>query len=64
MESRQLDVWGIVERQWRRERLEDAVYRVKERFGDQAVVPCALLQDRPMPEDGREMVRMPGLFYQ
>jgi DNA polymerase-4 len=64
MESRQLDVWGIVERQWRRERLEDAVYRVKERFGDKAVVPCALLQDRPMPEDGREMVRMPGLFYQ
>ncbi|MDR1599123.1 MAG: DNA polymerase IV [Oscillospiraceae bacterium] len=62
--SRQLDVWGKVAGQWRRERLEDAVYNIRARFGDGAMMPCSLLQDLPMPEGGRELVRMPGLYYQ
>ncbi len=47
-----------------RERLEDAIEEIRERFGKQAITYATLLGDIKMPEDGREKVRMPGIMYQ
>ncbi|GHU79118.1 hypothetical protein AGMMS49992_30770 [Clostridia bacterium] len=63
-ESYQLDFLGEIEAMKERERLEDSVYQLHERFGAGSVFPCSLLKPTPIPTDGRELVRMPGLFYQ
>ncbi len=48
----------------RREELEGAVEEIRSRFGKKAITYATLLQDLKMPDDGRDIVRMPGLMYQ
>ena len=47
----------------RRETLEDAIEDLRGRFGKYAVTYGILLGDLKMPDDGRHMVKMPGLMY-
>ena len=47
----------------RRERLQDAVEAVRERYGKKALTYAALTGDLKMPCDGRDLVKMPGLMY-
>ncbi|GHU70959.1 hypothetical protein FACS1894184_17150 [Clostridia bacterium] len=63
-ESYQLDFFGKVEHQRKLERVEDTVFRLHERFGVGSVIPCSLLKPTPIPTDGRDMVRMPGMYFQ
>ncbi len=44
--------------------LQNAVEEVRERYGKRALTYGSLLRDLPMPDDGRDIVRMPGLMYQ
>ena len=59
----QLSVFVDTEKRDRREKLEDTVEELRERFGKRAVTYAVLLGDLKMPGDGRELVRMPGLMY-
>ena len=48
----------------RRERLEDAIESLRDRYGKRAITYAALLGNLKMPDDGRHSVKMPGLMYQ
>lgn len=48
----------------RRARLEDAIESIRERFGKKSLTYGFLMGDLKMPNDGRELVRMPGMMYQ
>lgn len=60
----QLDMLGEVARRERRERAEDCVDHLRERFGPQAVTAAILLGDKHMPGDKRHLVRMPDRPYE
>ena len=61
--SEQLSLFINNEGRERRERLEDCVEEIRERFGKEALTYGALLGNLKMPSDGREIVKMPGLMY-
>ena len=48
----------------KRERLQDAIEQLRDRFGKHAITYGALLGDLKMPDDGRHSVKMPGMMYQ
>ena len=48
----------------RRIRLEDAVEEIRRRFGKRAISYAVLMGDKKMPDDGRDIVKMPSLMYQ
>lgn len=48
----------------RRIRLEDAVEGIRKRFGKRAISYAVLMGDLNIPDDGRQLVTMPGLMYQ
>ena len=52
------------EKRDRRERLEDAVESIRSRFGKRSLTYAVLMGDLKMPDDGRELVRMPDVMYQ
>ena len=62
--DQQLSVFWNAERQEKRERLQDAIEVIRERFGKDSMTYALLLGDKKMPGDGREKVRMPGMMYQ
>ena len=47
----------------RRERLEDSIEGLRQRFGKHSVTYATLLGDLKMPDDGRHKVKMPGMMY-
>lgn len=47
----------------RRDRLEDAVENIRQKYGKKALTYAVLLGDLKMPEDGRDLVRMPSPMY-
>lgn len=47
----------------KRERLEDAIEEIRDRFGKKAITNAILMGDLKMPDDGRHTVKMPGLMY-
>jgi len=59
----QLDIFGNEERRQKRQRLDDCVDELRRRFGNRVIGSASLMQGVPMPEDGRELVRMPGQMY-
>lgn len=63
-DEEQLSIFVDNVRREKRMRLEDAVEDVRRRFGEKSVSYGILLGDLKMPNDGRQMVRMPGLMYQ
>ena len=48
----------------RRILLEDAVEDIRRRFGKRAISYAILMGDLKIPDDGRQLVTMPGLMYQ
>ena len=60
----QLSIFVDAEKLDRRERLQDAIEELRGRFGKQSITYATLLRDLKMPEDGRHLVKMPGLMYQ
>ena len=63
-EVEQLNMFVDHTRRDRRERLEDAVEALRDRYGKRAITYATLLGDLKMPDDGRHSVKMPGLMYQ
>ena len=59
----QLSLFMDTQRIERRERLQDAVEAVRERYGKKAITYAVLMGDLKMPCDGRDLVKMPGLMY-
>lgn len=47
----------------RRERLEDSIESVRQRFGKEALTYASIMGDIKMPNDGRHKVKMPGMMY-
>lgn len=47
----------------KRIKLEDTVEELRSRFGKQAITYATLLHDLKMPDDGRDVVKMPGIMY-
>ena len=45
------------------DRIETAVEEIRQRYGKHSVMNASLLGDIKMPDDGRDLVRMPGLMY-
>jgi len=60
----QLSLFVDNEKRERRERLEDAVEEIRRRFGKHALSYAILMGDLKMPDDGRDIVRMPSPMYQ
>ena len=60
----QLSLFQDNEKREKRVRLEDAVEDIRRRFGKKAITYGILLGDLKMPDDKRDMVRMPGMVYQ
>ena len=52
------------EKRDRRLRLEDAVESIRGRFGTKSLTYAVLMGNLKMPNDGRELVRMPSVMYQ
>ena len=63
-EDEQLSIFIDQKKRDRRERLEDTIEELRNRFGKGAVTYAVLLGNLKMPSDGRDKVRMPGLMYQ
>ena len=61
--SEQLSMFCDHEKVMRREQLEDAVEEIRARFGKHSLTYGALLGDLKMPDDGREIVKMPSMMY-
>ena len=47
----------------RREKLQDAIEDIRRRYGKRAVTCATLLGGLPIPDDGRDKVKMPGMMY-
>ena len=62
-DAEQLSLFIDREKIDRRERLEDAVEDIRRRYGKRAITYATLLGDLKMPDDGRDIVRMPGVMY-
>lgn len=62
-DAEQLSLFIDREKLDRRERLEDAVEDIRRRYGKRAITYATLLGDLKMPDDGRDIVRMPGVMY-
>ena len=59
----QLSIFVDATKMAQRERLEDAIESLRDRFGKCAVTYVILLGDLKMPNYGRHTVTMPGLMY-
>ena len=47
----------------KQERLQDAIEEIRGRYGKRAITNAVLMSDLKMPDDGRHIVKMPGLMY-
>ena len=63
-EAEQLSMFVDHQKRDRRIRLEDAVEDIRKRFGKRAISYAVLMGDLKIPDDGRQLVTMPGLMYQ
>lgn len=59
----QLDVFGDETRRMRRQKLEDCIDEIRDRFGKHAIFSASLMGDLHMPGDGRHEVTMPGMMF-
>lgn len=62
-ETEQLSIFADTAKRDRRISLEDTVEELRHRFGKRSITYGTLLHDLKMPDDGRDIVRMPGLMY-
>lgn len=62
-EVEQLDLFVDTARRDKRAKLEDAVEDIRRRYGKKALTYAVLMGDLKMPDDGRDIVRMPSPMY-
>lgn len=60
----QLSLFVDAQKHLKKERLQTTVEELRSRFGKNAVSYALLLGDLKIPNDGRDVVKMPGLMYQ
>ena len=63
-DAEQLSMFADNERRERREKLEDAVEEVRRRYGKKSLTYAVLMGNLKIPDDGRDIVRMPSPMYQ
>lgn len=63
-EAEQLSLFIDHEKRDRRILLEDAIEEIRRRYGKRALSYAVLMGDLKMPDDGRDIVKMPGLMYE
>ena len=63
-EHEQLSMFTDVTKLEKKEKLQDAIEYVRGRYGKDAITYAVLMDKLPMPYDGRDKVRMPGVMYQ
>ena len=59
----QLTIFSNAEQRDRRAKLEDAIEDIRQRYGKRSLTYAVLLGDLKMPDDGRDIVRMPSPMY-
>ena len=62
--SEQLTLFDNIQHRMAKEKVQDTVEEIRDRFGKSAITYASLLGDLKMPADGREKVKMPGPMYQ
>lgn len=62
--AEQLSMFVDHQKRDRRILLEDAIEDIRRRFGKRAISYAILMGDLKIPDDGRQLVTMPGLMYQ
>jgi DNA polymerase-4 len=60
----QLDIFSDAEKAEKQDKLDSAVDELRQRFGKGIIRPASTLGDIKIPDDGRDLVRMPGLMFQ
>lgn len=55
----QQDMFSNAETHLARHRVDDAVDAIRSRFGRNAILPASVLAPLPIPDDGRDLVKMP-----
>ena len=60
----QMDLFGEAVKSIRQHDLDDCIDRIRSRFGSRSIYSASLMEHLPMPGDGRDEVRMPGMMYQ
>ncbi len=60
---RQLELFCDFTREKRREKLDETVERIRNRYGSRSVIPATLLGDGKMPGTGENDARMPSVMY-
>ena len=63
-DAEQLSMFVDHQKRDRRILLEDAVENIRRRVGKCAISYAILMGDLKIPDDGRQLVTMPGLMYQ
>lgn len=63
-EPDQLSLFADAAKLERRERLEDTIESLRDRFGKTAVTYSILVGDLKIPDDGRHIVKLPGIMSQ
>ena len=62
--TEQLTLFDNIQHRMAKEKVQDAVEEIRDRFGKSAITYASLLGDLKMPADGREKVKMPEPMYQ
>ena len=60
----QLDLFVDNEKHEKRELIQNAIEDIRTRYGKCAITYGSLMGNLKMPDDGRDIVKMPGLMYQ
>lgn len=59
----QIDMLGNAQKHIRRQKLDDCIDEIRGRFGQKSIYAASLMGDIHMPNDDRQLVRMPGMLY-
>ncbi len=59
----QLSLFVDEAKRQQRERLDDCIDEIRGRFGKHAIISASLMGELYMPDDGRHMVKMPGMMF-
>ena len=62
-DAEQLSIFVDTAKHDRRICLEDTIEGLRSRYGKKTITYATLLNDLKMPDDGRDIVKMPGLMY-
>ena len=62
-DAEQLNIFVDTAKRDRRICLEDTIEDLRSRYGKRSITYATLLHDLKMPDDGRDIVKMPGLMY-